>query len=220
MSSAEAHLRKGKRHCLGAMPGRPNAGDQAAKARTELDAAAELLTGYIEADPEDSDAQKMLAEVNQYRDSLPEIKGEVPALPATGTEIASVPPDAGEAAVQRPETRSSARSDSQKDDIARTRDALDAVVGVSGPRDREKEKFEQGKEHFRKGLEHYRRSAPGKPDWLLHLKNATPEFEKAQSLMQDYADNHPEDKKAQDLFLDVNRFLYDCYKRTPLDIKK
>lgn len=210
LDEAGKHFTKGKRHLMATMmPDRKDAVAELGKADRELRSAHQLLAAMLEKSPGDPDAEKMLAEVDGYIASLPEI-GEVPEIEKP-VEVASVPEKPKEAVPEEPAA-------GEAGDALATGEALDAAIGLSerpSSRLTDKQKLDLAKENFKKGLEVWRHSMSPQPNWLSNLNEATVRFEKAQSLLQEYTEKNPNDEEANQLFLDVNRFLYDCYKRTP-----
>ena len=92
------------------------------------------------------------------------------------------------------------------------------VAVAKSPRDNSPE-YRLAAEHFRKGLEQYKLSTPGTPNEQKQIALAEVEFRKAQEAAGKYLDAHPDDRKAEEFFTEINRFLYDCMKRTTLDVR-
>ena len=92
------------------------------------------------------------------------------------------------------------------------------VAAPKSPRDSSPE-YRLAGEHFRKGLEQYKLSTPGTPNEQKQIALAEVEFRKAQEAAGKYLDAHPDDRKAEEFFTEINRFLYDCMKRTTLDVR-
>lgn len=216
LAAAGEHIRKGRRHYLAALPGREDATTELAGARAEFEAADKVLSGYLATYPADAQAQAMLAEVRRNSEGLPVLAGPLSQPVAAAQPVATETTGSAATATAAPAASSAAASST-----ADVSSALDTAVGGAqgGMTHRlasQQEHLRKAREHYRKALEQYRLSMPGQPDNLSHLKEATREFEATQSLLYEHVEKYPDDPEMQKFFLDVNCFLYDCYKRTPV----
>lgn len=81
--------------------------------------------------------------------------------------------------------------------------------------------FARAKEEFRLGLEHWKAAGePGSPHEQEELALARKHFTAAQELLEVAEKERPGDPAVESLQTDCNRFLYDCMKRTKLDLNK
>jgi len=79
--------------------------------------------------------------------------------------------------------------------------------------------YRTARDCFRKGLEHYKLSTPGTPAEQEKIALAETEFRSAQEAIGRYLDANPDDAEAEDFFVEINRFLYDCLKRKTVDAR-
>lgn len=86
---------------------------------------------------------------------------------------------------------------------------------------REDRYLRQGREAFRKGVEHWRAAgAPNSPKEQKELAIALRHLTEARRLLGKAARKAPDDLKLQELQVDCNRFLYDCNKRTIVNMRR
>jgi hypothetical protein len=75
-----------------------------------------------------------------------------------------------------------------------------------------------GRREFRRGFERWKAAPPASPDEQVALKAAREHFTAARDHFQEAAKTFRDDPKLEEYITDCNRFIYDCMKRTVLDL--
>ncbi len=75
-----------------------------------------------------------------------------------------------------------------------------------------------GRREFDRAFGHWRKARPASADEQRELKTARKHFATARDHFERAKELHPDDAKLDELLTDCNRFLYDCMKRTILDL--
>ncbi|MBN1810171.1 MAG: hypothetical protein JW909_13990 [Planctomycetes bacterium] len=199
---AREHYEKGLQLYEGLDADSPEAGATANRAAGEFRKARKYAAEYVETHPDDKEAGKFLVEIERLLFGFGYSR---PAGPAT-------------AETKKPAEETPALPDTEP--TGETAESVPAEEETEVPADGGAGYFySKAEEHFRKGLEHYRESLPGTPREREKLAAAEKEFREAQAYAGRYLDLKPDDAKAEEFFVEINRFLYDCLKRKVVDVR-
>ena len=84
----------------------------------------------------------------------------------------------------------------------------------------ESDPLELGNAEFKRGFALWKAAPVGSPDEQEKLRQAREHFSAARDHFAEVRKARPDDAEIEELLTDCNRFLYDCMKRTVLDVYK
>jgi hypothetical protein len=172
---------------------------------------ADLEKWFKERDIKLPTRKELAATADKYLKSDDESKAE--------PEARSEDVPAAEAVASRSEAERPRRADDEEDSSSPPADEGPADLRT----DRRVDAFDVdprilGRREFRRGFERWKAAPPASPGEQTALKAAREHFTAARDHFQEAAKTFRDDPKLEEYITDCNRFIYDCMKRTVLDM--
>lgn len=169
---------------------------------------ADLEVWFKERDIKVPTREELVAIADKYRKGSDEKDATPVSSPRRRRERRSSAPE------ESPRTRPAAASGSASSS-SRTTSRSETSRVEEAP---EGDPYVLGRREFDRAFRHWKNARPASADEQSELKTARKHFATARDHFERAKELDPDDAKIDELLTDCNRFLYDCMKRTILDV--